>query len=320
MTTTPGRADIETAAARIAGHIRRTPVLDLLHGVGDSPGKVSFKLDLLQPTGSFKVRGAFSRLLAADPAPSRVVAASGGNFGLAVAYAAAEMGIGADIFVPQSSPPAKIERLRLHGALVHVVAGHYAEALEASEAWIEDNDALSAHAYDQLDVVAGQGTCGMEMAAQVPGADSVLVAVGGGGLIGGIASWYRGEARVIGVETEGTPTLYSARRAGKPVDVEVGGLAVSSLGSRRVGDIAWEVSNRWIDDSILVSDEATAAAQRWLWDNCRLAVEPGAATPVAALLSGAYVPGPTEHVAVLVCGANVDLGTLAGQERVASTQ
>ncbi len=306
----PSRGDIEAAAARIAGHIRRTPVLELLHGVGDAPGRVTFKLDLLQPTGSFKARGAFSRLLAAHPAPSRVVAASGGNFGLAVAYAAAELGMAADIFVPETSPLAKIERLRRIGASVHVIAGHYAEALEASETWVETNEALFAHAYDQPDVVAGQGTCGLEMSAQIPGADTVLVAVGGGGLIGGIASWYRDDTRVIGVETEGTPTLHSARRAGGPIDIEVGGLAVSSLGSRRLGEIAWEASRRWIDDSILVSDEATAAAQGWLWDNCRLAVEPGAATPVAALLSGAYVPDPDEHVAVLVCGANVDPGSV----------
>ena len=150
----------------------------------------------------------------------------------------------------------------------------------------------------------------MEMAAQIPAASTVLVAVGGGGLIGGIGSWYRDDITIIGVETEGTPTLYSARLAGEPVDVDVEGLAVSSLGSRRLGNIAWEVSRRWIDQSLLVSDEATADAQRWLWDNCRLAVEPGAATPVAALLSGAYEPGADEHLAVLVCGANVDPGTV----------
>jgi len=286
-------------------------VLDLLHGVGEARGRFTFKLDLLQPTGSFKVRGAFSRLLAADPLPSRVVAASGGNFGLAVAYAAAELGMAAEIFVPETSPPAKIERLRRIGANVHTIPGHYADALEASEAWVEGHEALFAHAYDQPDVVAGQGTCGMEMAEQIPQADTVLVAVGGGGLIGGIASWYRGDVAVIGVETEGTPTLFRAREAGEPVDVEVGGLAVSSLGSRRVGGIAWEASRHWITDAILVSDQATADAQRWLWDNCRLAVEPGAATPVAALLSGAYVPELGEHVAVLVCGANVDLESIS---------
>jgi len=309
-TPVPTRTDIGDAAARIAGHVRRTPVLELLDGVGESAAQITLKLDLLQPTGSFKVRGAFSRLLAATPRPERVVAASGGNFGLAVAHAAGELDVDADIFVPESSPPAKVERLRRQGASVHVIPGHYADALEASERWVETNEALFAHAYDQLDVVAGQGTCAMEMAAQIPQADTILVAVGGGGLIAGIAAWYQDDVRVIGIETAGTPTLYEARRAGGPVDVEVGGLAVSSLGSRRLGDIAWEVSQRWIDDSILVSDESTAAAQHWLWDNCRLAVEPGAATPLAALLSGAYTPAEGETVAVLVCGANVDPGSV----------
>jgi threonine dehydratase len=307
----PGRDAIAAAATRIAGHIRYTPTLELADDVGIAAGSVTLKLDLLQPTGSFKVRGAFSRLLAQEPLPERVVAASGGNFGLAVAYAARRLAIAADIFVPATSPAAKIDRLRAEGAEVHVIPGHYADALAASESWLEDRDALLAHAYDQFDVVAGQGTCGMEMAQQIQGADTVLVAVGGGGLIGGIAAWYQGDARVIGVETVGTPTLHAARDGGGPIDVEVGGLAVSSLGSRRLGDIAWDVSTRWIDDSLLVTDEATAAAQRWLWDTCRLVAEPGAATPIAALMSGAYQPEPNEHVAVLVCGANVDPGSVA---------
>ena len=307
----PGRDDIAAAAERIAGHVRLTPTLLLADDVGFSAGAVTLKLDLLQPTGSFKVRGAFSRLLAQNPRPDRVVAASGGNFGLAVAYAARTLGIAADVFVPETSPAAKIDRLRGEGAEVHVIPGHYADALAASESWLDDHDALFAHAYDQFDVVAGQGTCGREMAQQIPGADTVLVAVGGGGLIGGIAAWYQGDARVVGVETVGTPTLHTARDRGGPVDVEVGGAALSSLGSRRLGDIAWEVSTRWIDDSLLVTDEATTAAQRWLWDTCRLIAEPGAATPIAALMSGVYRPESDEHVAVLVCGANVDPGSVA---------
>jgi threonine dehydratase len=306
----PSRDDIAAAAERIAGHVRYTPTLELIDDVGVATGSVTLKLDLLQPTGSFKVRGAFSRLLAQHPRPERVVAASGGNFGLAVAYAARTLGIAADIFVPATSPAAKIDRLRVEGADVHVIPGHYADALAASEVWIHDHEALFAHAYDQFEVVAGQGTCGMEMAVQIPEADTVLVAVGGGGLIGGIAAWYQGDARVVGVETEETPTLHAARDAGGPIDVEVGGLALSSLGSRRLGDIAWEVSTRWIDGSLLVTDEATAAAQRWLWETCRLAAEPGAATPIAALISGVYRPEPDERVAVLVCGANVDPGSI----------
>lgn len=311
----PTRSDIERAAERIRGHVRLTPILGLGRGPGGA--SVTLKLDLLQPTGSFKVRGAFSRLLAEDPKPTNVAAASGGNFGLAVAHAARELGIAATIFVPSSSPPAKVERLRRLGADVHVITGHYADALEASEEWVAHHDALFAHAYDQFEVVAGQGTCGMEMATQIPKADSVLVAVGGGGLVAGIASWFRGDARVVGVETTGTPTLADARAAGGPVDVDVGGLAVSSLGSRRLGEIAWEATQRWVEDSILVTDEETALAQRWFWDECRLAVEPGAATPVAALLSGRYAPADGEQVAVLVCGANVDPGTVVdtGGER-----
>lgn len=311
----PTRADIERAAERIRGHVRLTPILGLGRGPGGA--SVTLKLDLLQPTGSFKVRGAFSRLLAEDSKPTNVAAASGGNFGLAVAHAARELGIAATIFVPSSSPPAKVERLRRLGADVHVITGHYADALEASEEWVAHHDALFAHAYDQFEVVAGQGTCGMEMATQIPRADSVLVAVGGGGLVAGIASWFRGDARVVGVETTGTPTLADARAAGGPVDVDVGGLAVSSLGSRRLGEIAWEATQRWVEDSILVTDEETALAQRWFWDECRLAVEPGAATPVAALLSGRYAPADGEQVAVLVCGANVDPGTVVdtGGER-----
>lgn len=301
--TAPTRADIKTAAQRVADHIRHTPTLEL--GPAFGVEEVTLKLDLLQPTGSFKVRGAFNRLLAADPRPERVVAASGGNFGLAVAYAARTIGIVADIFVPASSPEAKISRLREQGAEVHVIDGFYADALAASQEFLRSNDALVAHAYDQFDVVAGQGTCGLEMSQQVPDADVVLVAVGGGGLIGGIASWYRGDTRVIGVETHGTATLHSARAAGGPVDVDVGGVAADSLGSKRLGDIAWE-ANRWIDDVVLVTDDAVRAAQRALWDECRLIAEPGAATTIAALLSGAYPARPGEKVLALVCGANTD--------------
>jgi threonine dehydratase len=304
----PTRADIEAAAGRIAGFIRRTPVLHL--GVVPEFGAadVTLKLDLLQPTGSFKARGAFSRLLAADPRPERVVAASGGNFGYAVAHAASVLGVAADIFFPASSPEVKRRRIEQTGATVHVVDGFYDAALEASEAFMEGTDAMFAHAYDQPDVVAGQGTCGREMHEQVPDAETVLVAVGGGGLIGGIASWYRGDVTVVGVETEGTPTLHAARTAGGPVDVEVGGIAADSLGSRRLGDIAWDACREWVADSLLVTDDAVVRARRWLWDTVRLIAEPGAATPIAALLSGVYAPQPGERVLVLVCGANTDPG------------
>jgi threonine dehydratase len=299
----PTRSEIEAAAERVRGHIRYTPTLAL--GTAFGVEDVTLKLDLLQPTGSFKVRGAFNRLLAAEPHPERVVAASGGNFGLAIAYAARHLEIAADVFVPATSPQAKIARLRDEGAEVHVIDGYYADALVASEEFVVGTDALFAHAYDQSDVVAGQGTCGLEMSEQVPDADVVLVAVGGGGLIGGIASWFRGDTRVVGVETVETTTLHSAREAGGPVDVDVGGLAADSLGSKRLGDIPW-AANEWIDDVVLVTDDAVREAQHALWSTCRLIAEPGAATTIAALLSGAYEATQGERVLALVCGANTD--------------
>jgi len=292
------RTDIEAAAGRIEGWVRRTPVLEVQEGL-------VLKLDLLQPTGSFKVRGAFS-LLTSHPEGRQVVAASGGNFGLAVAYAASRLDKTADIFVPSTSPDAKIARIRALGARVHVIEGFYAEALVASEEFSRDREVLTAHAYDDPHVVAGQGTCGREILAQIPDVDTVVVAVGGAGLIGGIASWVRDDARVIAVETEGTASLHAALAAGRPVTTEVGGVAADSLGSARVGEIGFEAASRWVDQSVLVTDDDVVAAQRWLWDQCRLIAEPGAATAVAALTSGSYQPGSDEQVCVLVCGANTD--------------
>jgi threonine dehydratase len=297
------RAEIVAAAQRITGRIRRTPVIELER----LPGlpRLTLKLDLLQPTGSFKPRGAFNLLLSSDIPRDGVVAASGGNFGLAVAYAARELGIRAAIFVPETSPRAKVGGLERLGADVHVIPGFYPAALEASRAWSADHDVLTCHAYDQREVVAGQGTCGREIAEQVTDVDAVIVAVGGGGLIGGIASWVRDDAAVVAVESTGTATLHSARSAGRPVDVEVGGLAASSLGAGRIGRYAW-AANRWIDESVLVDDDAIRTAQRWLWDTARLVVEPGAATTIAALLSGAWAPPESSHVVAVVCGANTD--------------
>jgi threonine dehydratase len=304
----PTREDIIAAAARISGHVRRTPILELDHAGGVPNGTV-LKLDLLQPTGTFKIRGAFN-LLAATKRPERVVAASGGNFALAIAHAARELGIVADLFVPDSSPPEKIGRISAYGAKVHVIAGVYHHALAASREFAADSGGLLAHAYDLPEVVAGAGTCGMEIAAQVPTATTVLVAVGGGGLIGGISSWFRGDAKVIGVETEGTPSMHAAIAAGEPVEVEVSGLAVSSLGSNRIGDIPWNAISQWVEGSILVSDDEVRTAQRWLWNETRLIAEPGAATTVAALLTGKYQPQPGEKVVALVCGANTDPGSV----------
>jgi len=302
------RSAIQTAAIRIGPYVRRTPVLELEVGAIDVPGRVILKLDLLQPSGTFKIRGAFNLLLANSP--ERVVAASGGNFALAIAHAAGVLGIPAHLFVPDSSPPEKIQRLRESGASVTVVEGVYRDALAASREFVADNGGLFAHAYDQVEVVEGAGTCGVEILMQVPDVDTVLAAVGGGGLIGGIASAVRDQARVIGVETEGTPTLYAARAAGHPVDVEVGGIALSSLGASRLGDIPWEAARQWVSDSLLVTDEAVREAQQLLWSRCRLVVEPGAATPIAALISGRYRPAADENVVALICGANVDPATL----------
>ena len=303
------REAITEAAKRIAPFIRYTPVLELEGAAVDVPGRIVLKLDLLQPTGTFKIRGAFNLLLAQKP--ELVVAASGGNFALAIAHAADVLGVRAHLFVPDSSPPEKIGRLHKSGADVTVVAGVYKDALASSRAFAATGGGLLAHAYDIPEVVAGAGTCGLEILTQVPGVETILVAVGGGGLIGGIASAVRTEAKVIGVETEGTPTLHAARAAGHPVDVEVGGLALSSLGSTRLGEIAWEAARQWVTDSLLVTDEAVREAQRLLWEQCRIVVEPGAATTIAVLLSGAYVPAPGETVVALLCGANVDPATVA---------
>lgn len=296
------RADISAAARRIGPYVRRTPILDL--GPALSPDyRLLLKLDSMQPTGSFKVRGAFSALTSMPAPDGGVVAASGGNFGLAVAHAARVLGVAATIFVPDTSPQEKIGGISGQGAEVIVIPGHYAEALAASREWAAGSGAIELHAYDHAAVVAGQGTLAREIMEQVPAAGSILTAVGGGGLIGGIASWARHDLLVIGAEPEGCPTLYEARNAGRPVDVPVGGVAVSSLGATRLGEIAWE-ANRWIDDSVLVGDQAILAAQTWLWETCRVVAEPAACAPVAALATGAYRPEPGEIVVAVISGAN----------------
>ena len=296
------RDDIGLAAERITGHVRRTPVLplgDVLHRGFD----LWLKLDNLQPTGSFKVRGAFSAMLAAGNQEKGFVAASGGNFGLAVAYAARRLGQKVTVFVPESSPAEKTGNIARLGAEVVVVPGYYAEALVVSREFASNSGAIQLHAYDQVEVMAGQGTCGMEIMEQVPEVLSVLVAVGGGGLIGGVATWVQTRARVIAVEPELCPTLHEARRIGEPVDVEVGGVAASSLGAARIGELPW-AANKWISDSLLLSDEEILAAQRWLWEKCRIVAEPSASTTIAALLTEGYRPSPGEKVVALISGAN----------------
>jgi len=296
------RADIEAAALRIQPYVRRSPVLELGEAMEDR-FRLTLKLDVMQPTGSFKVRGAFSDLTSGVIPESGVVAASGGNFGLAVAYAAGVLGHRATVFVPETSPEEKTGRIATLGADVRVVPGFYPDALAASREWAREAGAYELHAYDQPGVVAGQGTCAMEIMEQVPDADTILVAVGGGGLIAGIASWARDDVNVVGVESEGCPTLHAARQAGEPVEVPVGGIAASALGASRLGDHAW-TANAWIDESILVSDEDIVKAQRWMWEMCRVMAEPAACTPIAALSTGGFVPADGQHVVVVVSGAN----------------
>lgn len=298
--------DIERAAARIAPHVRETPVMPLERGAFGVAAPVTLKLELLQHTGSFKPRGAFNRILSSQVPAAGVIAASGGNHGLATAFAARSLGHRAEIFVPEISSPVKIARLRDYGATVNVGGASYAEALAASEARAKETGALVVHAYDQPEVLAGQGTVGREFEHQAPKLDTILVAVGGGGLIGGIAAWYRGRTRIVGVEPEAAPSLARALEAGAPVDVAVGGVAADSLGAKRVGSLMFAIAQKHVERVVLVADDAIRAAQRALWETLRIAPELGGATALAALLSGAYKPERGERVGVLVCGGNVD--------------
>lgn len=298
--------DIERAAARIAPHVRETPVMALERHAFGSAAAVTLKLELLQHTGSFKPRGAFNRILSSQVPAAGVIAASGGNHGLATAFAARALGHKAEIFVPEISSPVKIARLRDYGAVVNVGGASYAEAFTASEKRVKETGALVVHAYDQPEVLAGQGTVGREFERQSPELDTILVAVGGGGLIGGVAAWHQGRTKIVGVEPEAAPTLARALEAGAPVDVATGGVAADSLGAKRVGGLMFAVAQKHIEHVVLVTDDAIRAAQCALWDSLRIAAEPGGATALSALLSGAYKPRADERIGVLVCGGNVD--------------
>lgn len=300
------RTDIAAAAARITDHVRHTPVLHLSPGDLGLGFPVRLKLELLQHTGSFKPRGAFNRLLLAALPAAGVIAASGGNHGAAVAYAAHAFGVPAEIFVPELTPPAKVARIVSYGARVVQGGETYAEALAASRTRQAQTGALEVHAYDHPAVLAGQGTVGLEFERDAAELTHVLVATGGGGLIGGIAAWYAGSAAVVSVEPEACPALHDALRTGRPVTAPVGGLAADSLGARQVGELMFPIAARYVAAAVLVSDAAIASAQRSLWDRLRLIAEPGGATALAALLSGAFVPPDGAHVGVLVCGANTD--------------
>jgi threonine dehydratase len=273
---------------------------------------VALKLELLQHAGSFKPRGAFNRLLSALVPPNGVIAASGGNHGAAVAYAARCLGVTAEIFVPAGTPAAKVARIASYGARVVQGGATYAEALLASRERQAETEALEVHAYDHPDVLAGQGTVGREFEQDAPDLTHVLVATGGGGLIGGIAAWYAGSVQVIGVEPEGCPALHDALRAGQPVGSPVGGLAADSLGARQVGALMFPIARRFVSQAVLVTDEAILAAQRLLWDQFRLVAEPGGATAAAALLSGRFVPPVGARVGVVICGGNTDPAKVAG--------
>jgi threonine dehydratase len=306
------RFDVEDAAQRIAPHVRRTPVLELEPRSFGIEGLLTLKLEFLQHTGSFKPRGAFNRILSADIDDSGVLAASGGNFGLAVAHAAHELGYPAEIFVPASSPAMKIERIRSYGATVHVIDGFYADAYAACEERAFDTGAVFMHPYDQPAVVAGQGTIASELSQQAPALTTVIVAVGGGGLIGGIAAWYAGTGtRVVAVEPELCPALHDALEAGEPVPAPVGGIAADALGASQVGLLGFAAASGAA--SVLVSDEDITAARRTLWRELRLVVEPAGATAYAALKTGA-VDVTGQRVGVVVCGANTDPSDLVSQD------
>jgi threonine dehydratase len=299
------RETIEKTYAAIRPHLRVTPVLELSGGdVGLAPFPLTLKLELLQHSGSFKARGAFANLLLREIPAAGIVAASGGNHGAAVAYAAMRLGVRARIFVPTVSSPAKIQRIRSYGADLVVGGERYADALAASEAWARDSGALPVHAYDQAETLLGQATLGLELSEQAPSLDTVLVAVGGGGLLGGVAAWYAGRATVIGVEPEAAPTLTEALKAGGPVDAPAGGIAADSLAPRRVGALMFPIARALVARVVLVDDDAIRGAQQRLWEAVRVVAEPGGAAAFAALLAGVYVPAPGERVGVVVSGGN----------------
>lgn len=302
MTAVPSRDDIARAAVAIAPHVRRTPVVEIGYGAGS---RTHLKLELLQHAGSFKPRGAFTTVLAAPARPERLVAASGGNHGLAVAHVGRSLGIPAEIFVPVSAPVVKVDGLRALGAQVHLVGATFAEAYAASLEVAGAPGSLALHAYDAPGTVTGQGTLAVELEQDLPDLDTVVVAVGGGGLAGGVAAWFAGTStRVVAVEPTGCPTLHEALAAGAPVDVAPSGVAADSLGASRIGAIGFAALRD--ATSVLVDGADVVEARRWLWRETRLLAEPGGAAAMAALLSGAYVPAPDERVAVVVCGGNSD--------------
>jgi threonine dehydratase len=296
---------VASVATLIRPYVLRTPVAFLDRSAfGLEPGPLVLKLEQLQHSGSFKARGAFANLLLRPLPGAGVVAASGGNHGAAVAYAAQALGVAAHVFVPKVSSPAKIERIRGYGADLVVGGATYAEALAASEEWAASSGALPVPAFDQIETILGAGSLGAELRQQAPAVSTVLASVGGGGLLAGICAAYAGQARVVGVEPTGAPTLTRALRAGQPVDAEAGSVAIDSLAPRRVGQHTFAVIREFVRQVVLVSDEDITAAQELLWDRLRLVAEPGGCAALAAVLTGGYTPGPDETVAVVISGAN----------------
>lgn len=308
--TEPGgisRAGIVATERLIAPHIRYTPVIEIEpedFGLSKDGPPLTFKLELLQHAGSFKARGAFANLLLREVPPAGVAAASGGNHGAAVAYAAMKLGVKAKIFVPKVASPAKIAQIRSYGAALVIEGERYAEALSLSEAYVAESGALAVHAFDQPETLLGQGTLAKEFLEQAPRLDTLLVAVGGGGLIGGMAAWVAGEAKIVGVEPAAAPTLHRAFAAGQPVEAPAGGIAADSLAPRQVGALMFPIARQYVAEVVLVPDEAIRQAQKDLWRVMRQVAEPGGAAALSALLCGAYKPAPGERVGVLLCGGN----------------
>jgi threonine dehydratase len=297
--------EIRSTYAAIAPHIRRTPIIEVGGSdFGISALQLVLKLESLQHAGSFKARGAFTNLLTRTIPGAGVVAASGGNHGAAVAFAAMKLNVPAKIFVPGIASPAKIRQITEYGAELVITGERYADALAASEAWVAQSGAMPIHAFDQRETMLGQGTVGLEFEEQAAGLTTLLVAVGGGGLIAGIAAWYGGRIKIIAVEPTLAPTLTRALEAGRPVDAEAGGIAAESLAPRRVGELVFPIIQRYINKTVLVSDDAILDAQRSLWTQLRVVAEPGGAAALAALTSGRYAPAPDERVGVLICGGN----------------
>ena len=315
MTATVTPSDIRSAYARTGGHIRRTPILETASALAGAP-PLSLKLECLQATGSFKARGAFHNLLTRPAAAAGCATASGGNHGAAVAFAAQKLGIKARVFVPEIAPAAKIAKIKAYGAEAVIGGASYADAQQGCDAYVAESGALAIHPYDAVETIAGQGSLALEWEEDLERLglgklDTVLVAVGGGGLIAGVAAWFQGRVKVVGVEPEGSRALFAALEADKPVDVAVNSLAADSLGAKRVGDLNFDIARRFVSGVVLVEDTAIAEAQRRLWADFSVIAEPGGAAAFAAIASRAYRPEARERVGVLVCGSNADLAAFA---------